>query len=111
MSFLAVVSVRVLRKEAAWALPRPSATASAKLAKSRVNQSQRIIWNEKPRLAPPVARSLRNSPVVRTATTSTTNMTGLRIMPRGSSLVNAAPKAGTMILGSMIEALEAPTRV
>ena len=35
---------------AACALPRPSATASAKLANSTVNQSQRLIWNEKPRL-------------------------------------------------------------
>ena len=34
---------------AACALPRPSATASAKLANSTVNQSQRLIWNEKPR--------------------------------------------------------------
>ena len=47
---MAWVSVRVLRSDAAWALPRPSATASAKLANRRVNQSQRMIWNEKPRL-------------------------------------------------------------
>ena len=36
----AVVSERVLRRVSAWALPRPSATASAKLANSTVNQSQ-----------------------------------------------------------------------
>ena len=36
----AVVSVRVARRVSAWALPRPSATASAKLAKSTVTQSQ-----------------------------------------------------------------------
>ena len=46
---LAAISVRVWRRRRACALPRPSATASAKLAKSRVNQSQRMIWNEKPR--------------------------------------------------------------
>ena len=42
------------RSASACALPRPSATASAKLANSTVNQSQRMIWNEKPRLPPPV---------------------------------------------------------
>ena len=36
----ATVSARVLRRVSAWALPRPSATASAKLAKSTVNHSQ-----------------------------------------------------------------------
>src|SRR6478735_8983997 len=34
----ATVSLRVLRNVAAWALPRPSAMASAKLANSTVNQ-------------------------------------------------------------------------
>ena len=34
----AVVSLRVLRRVAAWALPRPSAIASAKLANRTVNQ-------------------------------------------------------------------------
>ena len=37
----------VRRSVAACALPRPSATASAKLANSTVNQSQRLIWNGK----------------------------------------------------------------
>ncbi len=36
----ATVSERVLRKVSAWALPRPSATASAKLANSTVNHNQ-----------------------------------------------------------------------
>ena len=40
-SFRASISLRIFRSDAAWALPRPSATASAKLAKSTVNQSQR----------------------------------------------------------------------
>lgn len=39
---LAMVSSLVLRRVAAWALPRPSAMASAKLAKSTVNQSQPV---------------------------------------------------------------------
>jgi hypothetical protein len=38
-SSFAVTSWRALRNAAAWARPRPSATASAKLAKSTVNQS------------------------------------------------------------------------
>ena len=38
----AVVSLRILRSVAACALPRPSATASAKLAKRTVNQSQTL---------------------------------------------------------------------
>ena len=40
-SFRAWVSWRRPRKAAAWALPRPSASASAKFAKRTVNQSQR----------------------------------------------------------------------
>ena len=40
----ATVSVRVLRSVSACALPRPSAIASAKLAKSTVNQSQNATW-------------------------------------------------------------------
>ena len=40
----AVVVVRIFRSVAAWALPRPSAMASAKLAKSTVNHSQRMSW-------------------------------------------------------------------
>ena len=79
-SRLATVSVLVLRRVAACALPRPSATASAKLANSTVNQSQRLIWKEKPSSPAPVTRSRMNRIVVRLATTSTTNMTGLRIM-------------------------------
>ena len=40
---LALVSVRVRRRVSAWALPRPSATASAKFANSTVNHSQTVI--------------------------------------------------------------------
>ena len=73
-----MVSVLVCRRVAACALPRPSATASAKLANSTVNQSQRLIWNENAESPAPVTRSRRNRSVVSAATTSTTNITGLR---------------------------------
>ena len=79
VSTLACVSVRVLRRLSAWALPRPSAVASAKLAKSSVNQSQSTIWNEKARFGPPVTASRTRSTVVSAATTSRTNMTGFLI--------------------------------
>ena len=46
-SSLALVSVRVLRSDSACALPRPSATASAKFANRTVNHSQSTIWNSK----------------------------------------------------------------
>ena len=40
---LAIVSERALRSVSAWALPRPSAMASAKLANSTVNHSHSVI--------------------------------------------------------------------
>ena len=36
----ATVSVRIARSASAWALPRPSASASARLAKTTVSHSQ-----------------------------------------------------------------------
>ena len=56
-SRFANVSVRARRSVAACALPRPSATASAKLANSTVTQSQRMIWKVKPRCSPPPVSS------------------------------------------------------
>ena len=44
----ATVSLRILRSASAWALPRPSATASAKLAKRTVNQSQSVTATGEP---------------------------------------------------------------
>ena len=99
---LAWLSVRVLRSDSAWALPRPSATASAKFANSTVNHSHTMIWKVKPRLAPPVTRSRRKITVVSAATISTTNITGLLIITRGSSLRTAEPIAGSTIFGSSI---------
>ena len=54
---LAITSVLVLRSVSAWALPRASAIASAKLANSTVNQSQSEICTPKPTLPAPVAMS------------------------------------------------------
>jgi hypothetical protein len=47
------MSLRALRSESACALPRPSAIASAKLAKSTVNQSQSEIARMNPAGASP----------------------------------------------------------
>src|SRR5712675_1929797 len=99
---LAWLSVRVFFSDSACALPRPSATASAKLANSTVNHSHKMIWKVKPRLAPPVTRSRRKITVVSAATTSTTNITGFLIISRGSSLAKAEPIAGITIFGSSI---------
>jgi hypothetical protein len=49
----ACVSVLVRRRKSAWALPRPSATASAKFAKTTVNHSQSEIAMSKPASLPP----------------------------------------------------------
>ena len=105
---LAVVSVRARRSVAACALPRPSATASAKLANSTVTHSQTMIWKVKPMCSPPPAMSSRTKMiVVSAATISTTNITGFFISTRGSSLTNDWPIAGTRIAGSSIVDCEA----
>ena len=88
---------------AACALPRPSATASAKLANSTVNHSQILICSAKPRWPVPVNRSRRNRIVVKVETISTTNITGLRQRMRGSSFRKAWPMAGQMMDGSSRE--------
>ena len=100
MRSLAGVSVRVRRNASACALPRPSATASAKFANRIVNHSHRMICNSKPMFGPPVRRSRIKITVVRRVTTSSTNMTGLLISVRGSSFTKADPIAGTTILRS-----------
>src|SRR5580700_3476022 len=86
---LACVSVRVLRRLSACALPRPSAIASAKFANSTVNHSHSAIWNSNPAstiLCASVSRISVN--ITSTLVTSTTNITGFLIIRRGSSLVN-----------------------
>src|SRR5262245_51242687 len=59
-----------------------------------------MIWNVKRRFLTTVTRSGTKMIVVSAATTSTTNMTGLLTITRGSSLANAAPTAGHTIFGS-----------
>ena len=82
-SRLARVSVFARRSVSAWALPRPSAIASAKFAKSTVAHSQSVMCSSKPRCPAPSAASLTSWTVVSTLPVSTTNITGLRIMRRG----------------------------
>ena len=95
---LAMVVARVCRRDAACALPLPSAIASAKLAKRTVNHSQAAI---KPAntfsadVAVPRSRKKRN--VVRTLPTSTTNITGFRAWTRGLSLRRLSITAGQTI--------------
>ncbi len=88
---------RLRRKVSAWALPRPSATASAKLANNTVAHNHNVI--------DPTNRSglAKNWIVVTTLPISTTNMTGMRTMWRGSSLTNASPRARRKIDRSNIE--------
>ncbi len=94
MSRRAVVSVLARRRVSAWALPRPSATASARLAKTAVSQSQTVIAQ------PKTLGSAIAATVVTAEPTSTTNMTGLRTMTRGSSLRTASGRDETSSLGS-----------
>ena len=83
----ATVSERALRSESACALPRPSAMASAKLANSTVNHSHAATRPAKRFCVPDdEPRSRSQTMVVRTLPTSTTNITGLRAIRRGSSL-------------------------
>src|ERR1051325_7422028 len=95
----AIVSLRALRRALACALPRPSATASAKLAKSTVNQSQRASCAIKLRSVAEV----KMPAVVSAAPTIVTNMTGFLIISRGSSFLKASPTAGPAIFQSNSE--------
>ena len=73
----------------ACALPRPSAIASAKFAKSTVSQSQNAIAADEPEAGRVArARSRKKIPVVITLPSSTMNITGFRICCRGSSFGN-----------------------
>ena len=95
----ALVRVRVARSALACALPRPSATASAKFANSTVNQSQMAIC---------VTNSVwpgerKASTVLMAAPIIVTNMTGFFAISRGFSFLKASPMAGTRIFGSKME--------
>ena len=92
----ATVSVRIARSAAAWALPRPSASDSARFAKTTVSHSQTVTVNVNsadssppPSGSPPKAW-ISQPTVVISAPTQTTNMTGLRTCTRGSSLRSEA---------------------
>ena len=76
ISRFATVSVRVLRSVSACALPRPSAIASAKLANSTVNHSQKATCPVKSGRPPPATSSWMKTIVVRRLPTSTMNITG-----------------------------------
>ena len=97
LSRKADASWRLRRRVSAWALPRPSATASAKLANSTVAHSHSAI-----RPTNRLSRA-KNTTVVMTLPISTTNMIGTRTMWRGSSLTNASRRARRRIAGSNIE--------
>ena len=90
----AVVSVLAARSVAACALPRPSATASARLANTTVSHSQTTTDHAKA-LGEVTAATVEN-----TAPTSTTNITGLRAITRGSSLRTASGNEDSSIRGS-----------
>ena len=83
--------VRVWRSASACALPRPSATASARFAKSTVSQSQTAMPASQRRAPLGLARRSAMRRVVSTAPTSTMNMTGLRHMV---ARVELAQRAG-----------------
>ena len=85
----AVVWACEARSPAAWALPRLSATDSARVAKSTVAQSHSVIETAN-RLGWAI-----ESTVHAIAPTSTTNMTGEPNSSRGSSLRRAAGRAAT----------------
>src|SRR5262245_5592592 len=98
---LACTSRRARRSEAAWALPRPSAIASAKFAKSTVNHSHTVTQKMKPAGASPwPITACSQSSEVRMDPTYTTNMTGLRTWRRGVSLRNESSTASPTMVRS-----------
>src|ERR1700689_1150056 len=90
----AIVSRLARRRVSAWALPRPSATASARLAKTTVSHSQTTMVQLN-------ADGVRMAVYMHsTAPTSTTNMTGFLSWTRGSSFLNASGVDRHSIFGS-----------
>ena len=101
----ASVVVRVARKALAWALPRLSAIASAKFAKSTVSHSQTAIvpTNQSP-LVSPWTSCFTKMPVVMTLPISTMNITGLRTCRRGSSFGKEAQMDDTTMSREKMDA-------
>ena len=91
---LAKSSALVFLSESAWARPRPSARASAKLAKRTVNHNHRQISRLK--IEPKIYK------VVMIAPTKVRNITGLRISSFGCSFLNASPTALRISLKSVL---------
>ncbi len=101
-SCLAGAWLRVSRSASAWALPRPSATASAKLANQTVSHSQNTSWPEN-KASCSCHTSRRKRMVATIATASTASMTGLCHRIVGSSFLKAAKPASIRILASNID--------
>src|SRR5664279_3662732 len=89
-----MVWVRVARRVAAWALPRPSATASARLAKTTVAHSHAVTVQ-----ANTDGVTTANT-VVSAEPTSTMNITGLRTRVFGFSFRTALGRLRHSIAGS-----------
>jgi len=105
-SLRAMVSCRILRSDSACALPRPSATASAKLAKTTVNQSQMETASVNHfGAAPAVGENTSRSQmaVVRTLPISTTNITGFFATRCGASFLKLSTTAARRMAGSKSE--------
>ena len=90
----AIVSRLARRSVSACALPRPSATASARLAKTTVSHSQATMVQLNTDGCVIAVYKVSTEP------TSTTNMTGFLIWTRGSSFLNASGVDFHKILGS-----------
>ena len=90
----ATVSERIARSASACALPRPSAIASAKLPNTTVSQRKNATVNVNHAAGPRCRRDARSAWSA-AAPTSTTNMTGLRMTCRGSSLTSDDSIAGS----------------
>ena len=100
-NFFAQLVFLVPLRLSAWALLRPSASASAKLANSTVNHSHSAILPVKaalPSVCP--ARIASQMAVVRMLPIYTTNITGLRHWVRGSSFFSASISAVRTSAGS-----------
>src|SRR4249920_4213428 len=89
-----MVSRLARRSVSSWALPRPSATASARLANTTVSHSQTTMVQLN------TDGDLIAVYRVSTEPTSTTNMTGFLICTRGSSFLNASGVDFHSIFGS-----------
>src|SRR5664279_4835735 len=92
-SFRAIAVSRVARSVAAWALPRPSATASARLANSTVSHSHTVAETTKTLV------SVKHNTVHSAAPTSTTNITGLCHITLGSKYFRAVGSAFHRLAG------------